>query len=46
MAMIIKAEKMYNTLVIMEEKACNRKSEEFLPYNDYAIIDNDLTNSL
>jgi len=44
--MIIKADKRYNTLVIVEEQACNRKSEEFLPYNDYAIIDNDLTNSL
>ena len=46
MAMIIKAGKRYNTLVIMEEQACNGKSEEFLPYNDYAIINNDLTNSL
>ena len=44
--MIIKADKRYNTLVIMEEQACERKSEAFLPYNDYAIIDNDQTSSL
>jgi hypothetical protein len=46
MAMIIEADKRYNTLVIMEEQACNGKSEVLLPYNDYAITDNDLTNSL
>jgi hypothetical protein len=46
MTMIIKADKRYKTLFIMEEQACNGKIEEFLPYNDYAIINNDLTNSL
>jgi hypothetical protein len=46
MAMIIRSNKRYRTLFIMEEQACNRKSEEFLPYNDYAIINNDLTNPL
>jgi hypothetical protein len=46
MAMIINAVKRYNTPVIIDEQACAGKSEEFLPYNDYAIISNDLTNSV
>jgi len=46
MAMIIKAGMRYNTLVIMEEQDCNGKREEFLLYNDYTIINNDLTNPL